>query len=264
MRRWWREKQEKKAAEQRAETKARIDKLVPLRDPDATWKDPMADISESIRSFTINMPNFDEQLLDMEKTARGMTWTAENVSNRLRVFTERGQRVFTDAYWGKKKITDIVVEQHINQVDVTTFSDPVPRTVPGSVEVTITDQDGEKVPDELRQKALDIIGSRTGEGTKELDHRLKELLADWNSDGPEPMSEAPPGHKQGCVYRGSHHFACTCQPPTLWDKVKLWYCDCCEEPVALIQYGVCENCEGHEYSSPMQVEADHKAAKTYA
>lgn len=163
----------------------------------------------------------------------------------------------------RKEITDVILDWSQNWVDVGTLDNPG-QQIPGTIDVTVKDQDGDLVPEKLRKKILDIVGDRTGEPPRDLDERLRETLADWNRDGPEPMDEVPPGHLPGCVYRGSHHFACTCQPPTVWGKTKLWYCDCCEEPRALIQYGVCEMCESHEYSDARQAELDHEAAKLNA
>lgn len=163
----------------------------------------------------------------------------------------------------RKVIKDVTIEWNQNWIDVSTLDKPG-QQIPGTIDVTIRDHEGEPVPEELRRKILDIVGDRTGEPPKDLDKRLRETLEDWNRGGPEPMDEVPPGHLPGCVYRRSHHFACTCQPPTIWGKTKLWYCDCCEEPRALIQYGVCEMCEPHEYSDARQAELDHEAAKLNA
>lgn len=154
-----------------------------------------------------------------------------------------------------KRITEIVFETETEAVDVTTLQDANRVFIPGVTHVTITDQDGEMVPPKLHRQLLDLYENRTETHTEDI----KRVLAEWNDDGPEPKAYAPIGHKNGCPYRGSHHFSCTCQPPSLFGTTKLWYCDCCERPRALTQYGLCEICEGHQYSSGHVADAEHEA-----
>ena len=68
------------------------------------------------------------------------------------------------------------------------------------------------------------------------------------------------GHPSSCPYRGNSDFACTCQPPTLYGSVLLWHCGCCNLPLALLKYGLCDMCESHQYSSPTQARDDHENA----
>lgn len=67
------------------------------------------------------------------------------------------------------------------------------------------------------------------------------------------------GHKTPCLYDGTYDYACTCQPPTAWDRTLLWHCDCCEHPLAPMKYGLCDLCHAHQYDPVDKARADHEA-----
>lgn len=159
-------------------------------------------------------------------------------------------------YWFRlnKKVTSVTIITEPTEVDVTSFSESVKQVVPGSPEVRILDQDGDEVPDELAHRIKSMDWSDSGR-----EEKLREILATWNDGDPEMKNAPLPGHRQGCQYLGTHHYACTCQPPTLFERELLWQCDCCGHPRADQQYGLCDVCEGHEYSDPKQAEFDHEA-----
>jgi hypothetical protein len=156
-----------------------------------------------------------------------------------------------------KKITAINFERTPNWVDIANPSDLVPRYAVGAEELILTDQDGDALPRELEEKVRKLVLSNAGEMDQWVTTKLHELLAEHN-EGPAPKKKTVSGHKSGCQYRGTHHWACTCQPSTIFGESLSWHCDCCERAAADIQYGLCDLCRSHQYGSKDQQDADHE------
>jgi hypothetical protein len=208
------------------------------------------DINADTSAFSEAIKRFSEQLITADEMSAHLAEWAQSSSNSntLGVSWSRTAKP-------GKRITSIGAEWTTDVVDVTTFQDTTKQFTPGLTRLALTDQDGEPVPFKLYQRLEELFTNRTD--THEED--VKRVLADWNCDGPEPKAFAPIGHKSGCPYRGSHHFPCTCQPPSLFGITKSWYCDCCERPRAMTQYGLCEICFDHQYSSGHVADAEHEA-----
>lgn len=160
----------------------------------------------------------------------------------------------------RKLITEVVMTTEPEMVDVTSMNDPFHTYTHSSYTMTWKDQDNEPLaPDLVRRLSEMVSGGFLSE------ERIKDILNEWNSGkeekGPKPLAELPWGHQSTCPYRGSHHFPCTCQPPSLFGESKLWYCDCCEEARSPIQHGLCEMCEAHQYSDGGQADLEHTLAR---
>lgn len=103
-------------------------------------------------------------------------------------------------------------------------------------------------------KRMTEFGKAAGTTVDEITEATRQIQ--------ESMHKAykPVGHKDRCMYVGSHSYACTCQPPTVWGRTLLWRCDCCEQPAAPVQYGLCAMCESHQYDPPWKAEAEHEVS----
>ena len=192
--------------------------------------------------------NFDVSML--QDTFEKFGTTAEEFSRALSGLSQRiGIR---------KKITEITIENNWPTYDVTSVGDPSPKTMRGPLEVIVRDQDGELVDPELKDRIMNVTGSRSPV------ERVDELLWEWNNSDPEPVSDPEDlpdvlTHDHSCLYiRGSDLRMCSCQPPTMLGKQGRWDCQCCHLPLALEQHGLCDVCEGHQYSDPRQAEREHE------
>lgn len=156
----------------------------------------------------------------------------------------------------QKKITGVTVWTEASPVETTTWNDTTSTFMPGNYDIQMKDQDGEPLHPDLERKIRGLV-----EMGKATSPDIQRILAEWNhgkmSAGDAEGSHPPQGHLKRCPYRGTHHFACTCQPPTFRGEVLLWHCDCCGFPLASVQYGLCDLCKAHEYDQPDLVKLDH-------
>lgn len=161
----------------------------------------------------------------------------------------------------RKHITHVEVRQKNEWIDVTTIGDPAPQLIPGIVSYEFFDQDGDPLDPKLHRRFLEELQM----GRFEQD-TVNRILREWNdgdeSHSPEPVTASwAQGHKKHCAYRNNSDFPCVCHPPTLFhESMKLWYCDCCERPRAILRYGLCEMCSEHQYSDPRHVDIEHLSA----
>lgn len=180
----------------------------------------------------------------------------DKLSESMREFGA-GTQEFVDAFKRateyakpRKTIHSINIEVENNVVDVTSFGE-LPTYAKGKTYITITDQDGEKVPDELHESLE--AAYRHGELTPTT---LRETLDEWNGVDRDPTLTE--GHKRVCLYLGTHEYPCTCQPPTLWGQVKRYHCDCCSEARAKVHHGLCDLCAEHQNDPGHHAESEHR------
>lgn len=151
----------------------------------------------------------------------------------------------------RKVITDINIDVETQWVDVQSLDSPIPTKVKGATTIKVTDQDGDRLPPGLEAKVVDAYKNQalTAEA-------VKQLLDEHNQLG-EDVSR-PSGHKAKCLYMGTHHYPCSCQPETIWGKTNLYHCPCCEEPRAQVHHGLCELCESHQDATTRHTEIAHE------
>lgn len=204
-------------------------------------------------SLELYLPNEPQSFADIVQDS--------TISFDMTVDTEKLHKLFgvykQDEY--RKRITNLELVFAPDMVEITTIDDPFPQYTQGKVIREWRDQDGEPVHPELYRR-LEMTGEEVY-GQEKIQAIIDEWNAEAEKSGPKPLSELPWGHHEVCPYRGSHHFPCTCQPPTVFGEDQRWYCDCCEEPRAMIQYGLCEMCEAHQYSDGRQADLEHEAAR---
>ena len=158
----------------------------------------------------------------------------------------------------RKGVTAVTIENNIPEYDVTSVGDAHPKTIRGPLETIIRDQDGEMVDPELKDRIMNMTGSKSPV------KRVDDILWEWNNNDPEPVSDPEDlpdvlWHRHKCMYsRGSDLRMCSCQPPTMFGTQTRWNCGCCHLPLADEQYGVCDACDGHQYSDSRQAEREHE------
>lgn len=159
----------------------------------------------------------------------------------------------------RKQITSVGWETKHDMIDVTSVEDTYSKTVRGSSTTTWTDQDNDPLPRELAVE-VEIAARSAHDRGERAGKAIQEALDAWNRRV-EKKDLVPSRweHQRNCPYRGDSSFPCTCHPPTLFGETRLWYCDCCEEARSVLQHGLCEMCEAHQYSDARQADLEHQA-----
>lgn len=180
---------------------------------------------------------------DLDNLLGSLSLDAEQISSSLSSLS----------YQPINEVYDVSIEWHSEPIDVST-SGGYTFTIPGRTVITVRDQDGREVPEDLKRQIIDLMENHSDGDEQGFQRRLKEVLNDYN----RPLSLPLKGHRDGCIYRGGPGFSCTCQPPTIYGKTHRYHCSCCELPRALRNEGLCEICKRHQYSDSRDVDEDHR------
>jgi hypothetical protein len=222
----WRRKQER----QRKENKKRAQDN-PLSDHSTE-----DELDRAIREFSDTMKRAGSQLGSIDMTP------LTNAAQQMGAATAAWSQVLYKPY--RKQITSVEVKEECDPIDISSVAEPN-RTMPGIKRLVFVDQDGDHLDPELEQRLRSAASS---------DWNM--LIGDWNAD-PRATSRLE-GHLSGCVYRGDHHFGCTCHPPTIFGPATTMFCTCCEEPRAPRQYALCDLCASHAYGHPGTARTEHE------